>query len=267
MVLRQNNFASYFTARELDLLACLLSGQSSKKIAALLSITPKTVDAHIHNIMQKLDFHSREQIVEFIEKSPYFDSLKQHNTNLSLRYEFKQSLKNVSKQNRNLVSVFIKNSDHRLFNNVKNDLGYAGIYIFNKYEDDIDHVLYLIDQDSAKLVGDIKDIPKVFICGLKEDLSMSFLDSVDKDTLILGDNYYHLIFLILKCILPSVKMNQYVQYFKKQTSVLSEISYVIETLSTDLAKKKSLRNERLVIISIGVIVLLALILFLFRYLI
>ncbi|KAB2834600.1 MAG: helix-turn-helix transcriptional regulator, partial [Caedimonadaceae bacterium] len=40
-----------FTPREIDAIAFIVSGRSTKKIASFLSISPKTVDNHIHNIM------------------------------------------------------------------------------------------------------------------------------------------------------------------------------------------------------------------------
>lgn len=58
----------HFTRREIEVAAFLVSGRGVKAIASSLSIAPKTVEAHIHNIMLKLECNSRESIINFIEK-------------------------------------------------------------------------------------------------------------------------------------------------------------------------------------------------------
>ena len=57
-----------FTNREIDVLSCLLGNRKDKKIASLLSLSPKTVGAHIYNVIKKLGYNSREQIIDFAEK-------------------------------------------------------------------------------------------------------------------------------------------------------------------------------------------------------
>jgi len=39
-----------FTERELDVVACIVRGRISKKIATILSVTHKTIETHISNI-------------------------------------------------------------------------------------------------------------------------------------------------------------------------------------------------------------------------
>ena len=58
-----------FTSREIDVIACILHNRGEKKIAMLLSISPRTVSTHIHNIMLKLGHNYIESIIDFIEKS------------------------------------------------------------------------------------------------------------------------------------------------------------------------------------------------------
>lgn len=82
--------------REIDIICCLLHGKSAKKIAALLSISPKTADAHTRNIMLKLEVNSRESIANFAEKSPEHFELKSHYTKLALNALFLDRLKELS---------------------------------------------------------------------------------------------------------------------------------------------------------------------------
>ena len=58
-----------FTRREIDIIACVVHNREKKKIASLLSISPRTVSTHVHNIMLKLSHSSREYLIDFIVKS------------------------------------------------------------------------------------------------------------------------------------------------------------------------------------------------------
>lgn len=51
------------TTREVEILGLLAEGLSQAEIAGRLSISPKTVGAHIEHILSKLDCHSRAQAV------------------------------------------------------------------------------------------------------------------------------------------------------------------------------------------------------------
>ncbi len=68
----------YFTSREIDVLACLVSGKSARSSASLLDISPKTVEFHLRNIMIKLECNSQEKVIDIIEKSEQYEILKRH---------------------------------------------------------------------------------------------------------------------------------------------------------------------------------------------
>lgn len=85
-----------FTKREIDVIACILSGKSVKKIAQFLFISPRTVENHIHNIMLKLGCQSQEKIIEFIEKSDKFLLVRKHYLNLLFQSAFISELKALS---------------------------------------------------------------------------------------------------------------------------------------------------------------------------
>lgn len=61
---RQSPF-DRLTPREREVLQLLAEGDSSKRIARRLSISPHTVEAHRANIMKKLDLHSVAELVRF----------------------------------------------------------------------------------------------------------------------------------------------------------------------------------------------------------
>ena len=53
------------TDREREVLKLLADGFSSKDLAAKLSLSVKTVDAHKYNLMRKLDIHNRAGLVKY----------------------------------------------------------------------------------------------------------------------------------------------------------------------------------------------------------
>jgi DNA-binding NarL/FixJ family response regulator len=61
------------TAREQEVLRQLAEGLSSKEIAKKLFISPKTVENHRANIMNKLDLHSTIELVRYAAKLGLID--------------------------------------------------------------------------------------------------------------------------------------------------------------------------------------------------
>ena len=53
------------TPRELDIISEIAGGLSNKEIAQRLSIGPQTVKNHIHNILDKLQLHNRQEAVHY----------------------------------------------------------------------------------------------------------------------------------------------------------------------------------------------------------
>jgi two-component system, NarL family, response regulator NreC len=51
------------TEREREILQLLAEGKSNKDVAAILNVSPLTVETHRSNLMQKLDLHSTAEIV------------------------------------------------------------------------------------------------------------------------------------------------------------------------------------------------------------
>ncbi|OJX10511.1 MAG: hypothetical protein BGO77_02870 [Caedibacter sp. 37-49] len=85
-----------FTWREIDIVAFMVHGKSTKKIASFLSISPRTVENHVRNIMMKIECNSREAIVDFVEKSQEVQLLKKYYSNLRIEVVFRECLKEIS---------------------------------------------------------------------------------------------------------------------------------------------------------------------------
>lgn len=127
-----------FTRREVDIISCVLSGKTCKKIAAFLAISPKTVENHIRNLMLKTGCNSQMGVTEFIEKSSQFPLVKNHYSSLLIQHNFATELKNISKMLPQKISCYLvynKNSKKLIpfFNYFIQDLKLAGINITIKY--------------------------------------------------------------------------------------------------------------------------------------
>jgi len=86
-----------FTRREIDVIACLLNARGTSKIASFLSIALRTVMTHIRNIMRKIDCNSREEILEFLEKSEAVVWLREYYASLVAESLFQKTLKDIAK--------------------------------------------------------------------------------------------------------------------------------------------------------------------------
>jgi DNA-binding CsgD family transcriptional regulator len=86
----------HFTGREVDVIACLINGRSARGTAAVLSISPKTVETHIRSIMQKLHCNSKEQIIDFVEKSGKKKLIQEYYHEITLASDFGKILREVA---------------------------------------------------------------------------------------------------------------------------------------------------------------------------
>lgn len=86
------------TQREIDIISCLINGRASKKISIFLNISPRTVETHIRNIMSKLECHSREGIIDFIENSGKHSQFKQYYDLLLTYLSFESHLQKLNNQ-------------------------------------------------------------------------------------------------------------------------------------------------------------------------
>lgn len=174
-----------FSKREIDVIACLISGRTAKKTASLLCIAPKTVESHIYNIMSKLGCSTRNSIIDFIEKTGKYALIKHHYSNLLSRLLFEESLKKMA-----LVINDIPDKHpeiHLLIENVK--------------EKGADNFI-------QKMTADLKSLGLSLIVTdnrILETLSKEALEeiySVEEILPKIQQNYYFLFFEILKRLIP-----------------------------------------------------------------
>lgn len=125
-----------FTRREIEIIAFMLSGRSRKKIAAFLSISPKTVENHTRNIMHKFACNSKEHIVDLIEKSGKLLSFKQYYLHWLIHSEFKEILERLALLKEELICTIVywplENDCYFLLPHLKAHLKLAGVKVNNE---------------------------------------------------------------------------------------------------------------------------------------
>ena len=57
------------SVREMEVTGLITSGYSNRRIAQELQVSKRTVDAHVRNILNKLEMHSRSQIAAWYSAS------------------------------------------------------------------------------------------------------------------------------------------------------------------------------------------------------
>ena len=266
-----------FTRREIDILACILAGRGAKKIASLLSISPKTVEIHTHNIMLKLSCNSRERVIDFIEKSGQAPVLKQHYAGLLFKENFEQCLKSISvmtgkdKPTCHIVYWEKKDTASTFLHQLEDHLNLAGIktvlhkseenifdirLILNGEFQDVNHTLYFVPKELVEELHashKIREISKFFqknkkkqsfftFVSLTENFSSELTEELyDVNYVEFRENYYLSFFEILKGIYPSINFDKTLSEIRKQY----ELSYGIsETLF--LEEKRDTSQKKIV---------------------
>ena len=252
MILPQDIYNSYLylineiplTRREVDIVSCILSGRSAKKIASFLSIAPKTVEHHIRNVMLKLGCQSQEGIRDFIEKSGKFTHVKKYYASLLIRDRFELELNKISTlgtEHKPSCLIIYENEQHEkisLIRELEKHLTFAGIKTLIEARDRYQSTSKLIDKiESRKVNYIIYSLPVTFIEQFRtENLEASdFIQATKKHqnsiVILLLDrkpsvdipkqlfdlscidlteqrNYYFLVFEILKKLLPNVTIDK-----------------------------------------------------------
>ncbi len=212
-----------FTPREIDVIACLLHVRGTSKIASLLNISPTTVVTHVQNIMEKIKCNSRENVIDFVERSHSLALLKKYYAHLMVYLAFEKALKSCLKLTGNPLSslvVYCKNHQCKsIFERyLQSHLTLAGITskvqlqpLFNNGED--------------------REKPKTtFIVILGEEKKTEFPQtSRDSDLIDLNDqeNYYLGVLEILKKLCPKVDFDGIFLEFKKVYETMEELSKLL----------------------------------------
>ncbi|OJW46804.1 MAG: hypothetical protein BGO67_11650 [Alphaproteobacteria bacterium 41-28] len=236
-----------FTRREIDIIAFLVSGRSAKKISSFLSISPKTVDFHTHNIMQKLGCNSRESIIDFIEKSEKLPFVRKYHSSLLLYEAFEKSIRDISKltQSESLyyLTIFWSEEGQKsdFFNFLATCLKSVGFNVsirLHKKQQSIPKIINTFRKEEyiIYVVPKISDFQPLeannrvlFLFLEEEDIKDIGQRLVNPNFMYLlkQKNVYFLIFEILKKVLPSENLEKNILEFEKQYNIL-QVSVIVK---------------------------------------
>lgn len=167
----------HFTHREVDILACIVSGRGAKMISSFLTISPKIAEAHTRNIMQKLNCSSRENIISFIEKSDKFVILKQHYLCLLKQAEFENALKKVSSLTKNIPTtcyLIYEENQASFVEQLKKDFNQAGLKVVFKVR--------INSQETTKFLETVKHNEQSYFLYYIPEITNTFQREDDKET-------------------------------------------------------------------------------------
>jgi len=241
-----------FTRREIDIIASIISGRSSKRIASHLSISLKTVENYTHNIRTKLGCSSQQGIIDFIEKSHKYNVVKEYYINSTIQNMFERFLKNAAKlitTQKPFRCVIINCFDYQEYSPIdqlKKHLSLVGIDTQLVQVKNSSYIIQSVNKAFAQHIQEIvivllsdqlensqtEDLKKLFLIGTCKKKPFLVLTPNQEDIKRLGNenhikvldfkNYYQTIFLILKEILPQIELEKmFVEFIKQYESLYS----------------------------------------------
>ncbi len=165
-----------FTAREIDIIACLFNARGTSRTASLLNISPRTVENHVRNLMVKLGCNSREGIIDYIEKNNKHSLFRDHYAHLILGQNFKNTLRAIGKKIANSFSFSLvywkeNKNNYALLEKIKKYLERAGLTIHLEQSENPFSITQLIDEIKEgkhkiyilpdEIWDDVKNIPSL----------------------------------------------------------------------------------------------------------
>ena len=209
-----------FTARESEVLACLLFNRKEKKIAEILSISPRTIESHIANIKIKLSGCSKEQIIDFLEVSDKVNDLRNIYSKLLIQKLFLQTLKEIrdltkfKKYNCCIINQ-TQNKNHKLL--IEKNLKNAGIVISETNNSIVD--IYI--QDKELIFYPASSKKTIYISfkienPAKKDQIQKYINFVDE-----ADYELNILNLLLK-ITDESKINQIIDDFRRESHNITD---------------------------------------------
>lgn len=257
-----------FTRREIEVISCLTNGRSPKKIAAFLSIAPKTIENHTRNIMLKVGCNSREGIIDFVEKSAKLEVLRKYYSNLLVQVAFEEGLKKVSLlTKKEAISCSIiywreKETQSLSIQRLEKYLKYAGVSVkiegrvagqsFSQFMQEIrnePHIICLIPHawiSDTEFSGEPKFFKNqnglIFVLPTEENQRSSIdvfkgFNCIDLEE---QKNDYFLIFAIFKRLFPNLIFEKFISDFMGQ--YMSTKNFAEHVSFEDSLKGKEAQN-------------------------
>lgn len=128
----------YFTQREIEVISCILNVRGVKKIAAVLSISPRTVEGHIQNILLKLSCNSQESVKDFVERSEQILQINQYYLDLLITSFLKQQLKGVAPLfKKKKVTCIVHYQKNDILDHIIKCLGFVNVNVVLNQNNDL----------------------------------------------------------------------------------------------------------------------------------
>ena len=215
-----------FTLREIDIIACIINNRGDKKIAFLLSISPRTVSTHVRNIMLKLNCNSKESIIDFVEKFGKTKIFRQYYAELLSEASFNNYLAKIKKLlNNSEITIDIITKESAIAKNIpllqqlKKHLALANIVL------EINSVTEKSKSTSKTVQLDL------YLENSSENISLIFNKNSKSKTIDFRDedNYYFLVTELLSSIIDKSDINKINDEFIRdsQSILASDADFVI----------------------------------------
>ena len=245
----------HFTHRELDIMACLLKGQSTGKMALFLSVAKSTIETHKRNIMSKIKCNTREGIIDFVEKFDKLHLLEKYYLLLKTEALFIKSLKSVSKLigNKKFHCCLMQEQKPDVFLlQLKTYLNFSGITASSTTREKQGHcILFIfpkspIDKISSSFIEKIlQRETKLCYSFLMGDCQKRFKGLSKYDFVnFTAQNYFLSFFQLLLRLLPQLDLKEIITDFKRE---YHKINFNTSSLQPSLdvqERKKILQNQR-----------------------
>ena len=247
-----------FTAREIDIIACINHMRGSSKIASILDVSIRTAENHTANIKRKIDNNAREGIIDFVERSGKARLLRKHYQNLLIQADFNKKLKSIANvihnntpvcylfccNEKNKESIIPVIQNHLKLANVKLNIRSIneGILEFKQEE----HFIYVVSDKPnnqtaiLKALQESKRKPTIFTFLVTEhinhNLSRELIGTPYID-LLECKNYYLTIFEIFKRLSPRIDFDNIISQLECYHESVNDQQGLLESYNNQDFKK------------------------------
>ena len=248
-----------FTFREIDVIACILHNRGEKKIASLLLISPRTVGTHMHNIMLKLGQSSRENIIDFIEKSGKLLLIRKYYLHLRIQSSFEKHLDKIAKIiNRKGIIYTTHHADLSAIEKSNFDQLQAHLKLANinlAKEEAKEEVAYrlCVVNDSLVYSSQLGDLFLLF----DSNININQLDNINYIDFRKAEDYYFSVLKLCRQIINSSNIDQIISDTKSDFHAISSSWEGSSGLYSSPSSLKSQSLSKLIILSTICFILLA----------
>lgn len=261
------------TPREIDVVACLLNGLTSKKsIANFLSIEPRTAETHVRNLIHKLRCSSWEHVRDQFSTASIVLGYRHHFDFLKLQKDFIQKLRKTQKEEKPLVlMLYDQTIDKQLLEIVKQIKDYVEctdcyVSLKKKTEERLippinkKNYLTLINISTSANCDDTSYSSYKSVINLKFDENHS--SDLKKPSTILSsehNNLFHLTTSLLNHIFPNAIIAHEIEVFSKyKPENINAVSLQanLESFKSVFPQKRKIFKPLVVLACIGIITLI-----------